>query len=252
MHLYILTRGRADIQLTLAQLPNAAAAVSLVVPRVEAAAYRLANPDVDVLVQPDSVRLISEKRAWTCRQHFQNGRREPLLLLDDDLHFYLWTQGHHRTTLSASGAEWRAFWRTTLPRLFAQFTAVSLGTKAFALPGGVRPNYHMGFAFGFTYEAYKAIKWNRVNFYEDIDYTLQLLRRGCNIGVTYDCVVQQHKAQAAGGCDGERTVEAMQRDLKKLIVLHPGIIQEKVATSSHPQANTRISWRRAAKEGGLA
>ncbi len=109
----------------------------------------------------------------------------------------------------------------------------------------------MGYAFGFTYDASKAIKWNRVNFYEDIDYTLQLLRKGYGIGVTYDVVVQQWKAAAPGGLEGERTQEAMDTDLAKLIAFHPGIIKQKPATATHPQANTRISWRGAAKEGGL-
>lgn len=251
MHLYILSRGRAHQQRTLQSLPTKLLSdVTIVVPQAEASAYRKMWPSVRVKTQPESIRRIAEKRAWVTRTHFHNGRREPMLLLDDDLHLYEW-DGQRHVTPQRDSASWLRLWRAGMAKLFVDYAAVSLGTKAFALPGTIRQNYHMGYVFGFTYDAYNAIVWNRVNFYEDIDYTLQLLRKGHRIGVTYEITVQQHKANAPGGCSDERSQEAMDADLETLIKLHPGIIRRKQATATHPQANTRISWRGAAKEGGL-
>ncbi len=97
MQLYILSRGRPLGQRTLHALP-AKAAVKLVVPVPEAAAYRRANPGVEVVTQPDSVVRIAEKRAWVTQRHFHNGQRKPMLMLDDDLSFYLWDGVRHTAT----------------------------------------------------------------------------------------------------------------------------------------------------------
>ncbi len=250
----IPTRGRVSQQTTLQNLPlEVHKHVVLVCPADERKMLREAYPTVRVMAQPAAVTTISQKRAWIMTKMFkQFDQYRYCWMLDDDLNFsvFLPKLNAHRTVSKYPKAS-KKFWLRTFPKLCREYRVAGLGTKFFALKGGVRENYHLGFAFGMHKSVVGQIKWNRIAFYEDIDYTLQFLRKGIRIGLSYDMVVQQRAAEAEGGLTGERTNELVEQSLEQLIEFHPEFVKKKEASGAHFMSNTRISWAKAAKAGGL-
>lgn len=247
-HIYIPTRGRTTEQLTLSRLPKYIHdRVTLVCPLKEAKTLRKNFPTVEVLAQPDSIQTIAAKREWIMKQ----SPHKFAIMMDDDLYFYVFNGERHTVPSAENKEHVRKFWTKTLPKLCKKYHSIGFGTKAFAPKGGIKENYHLGLVLGFDKKAVKAIEWNRIAFYEDMDYTLQLLKKGIAIAVTYDMAIAQRKADAPGGLTGERTREAAKASLKKLLKLHPDVVKEKPPSASHPDSNTRVSWRGAAKIGGL-
>lgn len=250
--IYIPTRGRVDNQLSVTNLPeNVHRRIMLVCPKGEVNSLRSNYPTVAVLGQPDSIASLSEKRHWIAE--LAKTSKVPFWFqMDDDLNFFVWT-GEKHTRLVNDPAATKKFFLKTLPSLIRDYKVVGFGTKGFALPGGVKENYHLGFVFGMrTTTGLSKIVWERLELYEDIDYTLQLLKNGVKIAVTYDLVVEQRKSAADGGLAGERTDKLAEKCLKKLMDLHPGIVKQKEASGQHAQSNTRISWAKAAAIGGAA
>lgn len=250
-HIYIPTRGRVDSQLSLQRLPaNILDNVSLVCPKEDVKALRKNYPDVHVVQQPESVQTIVQKRKWIA-EYAESAGDKFWFQMDDDLYLYIWDGSRHTTFANAQLAV-KGFFMKTLPQLTEQYPCVGFGTKGFALPGGVRENYHLGFVFGFSRGLAKKLEWDRVDFYEDIDYTLQVLKMGKKIAITYDLVVDQKQANAAGGISDERTIEKADKALNRLIELHPGIVSKKPPSAQHPFSNTKVSWAKAAALGKSA
>lgn len=246
--IYIPTRGRTSSQLTLDRLPELLHKnVTLVCPHTEVDEIMANYPTVSVLAQPETVKTISKKRAWIAE--FAGKQPEPFWFqMDDDLYMSVWNGSKH-VTVKNDPAATEAFYTKTLPELIQKYECLGFGTKGFALPGGVRENYHLGFVFGFSKILASKLSWSRVKFYEDIDYTLQVLKLGVTNALTYDLVVDQKAAGAAGGISDERNAENARVALLKLIELHPGLVSEKPPSGQHPYSNTKVSWAAAAAQG---
>jgi hypothetical protein len=253
---YVPTRGRVGKQTTVRNLPaSLRSLITIVCPADEVSAHRADWPEVQVVAQPDAVKTIGAKREWIYRELAQDV--DWAWQLDDDLKFK--TLSSEKTFRVTSGDEKIA---EALARLQAMangrrsyhhdVSALGIGTSFMAPKGGFRENYHLGFAFAFDRAGRDILEMNRLDVFEDIDFTLQALRKGYGILTTYDVVVDQVKADAPGGVTGERTEETIRASLKKLIEFHPGIVQEKPRREgAHPAAITRVAWAKAAKEGGL-
>lgn len=238
-----------DKQLSVEKLPPGLHAhITLVCPANEVEALVENYPGVSVLAMPKNIKTLSQKRAWIALNPAQD--HEFAFQIDDDLKFYVWNGEKHVAALNDLEAS-KTFFLKKLPELLDTYKCVGFGTKGFALPGGIKEDFHLGFAFGFTKNVAKKIVWDRIRFYEDIDYTLQLLTSGVKIALTYDLVVEQRKADAEGGLSEERTPALMEESLKKLLEFYPGIVKVKPPSSKHPYSNTLISWKRAAALGAL-
>jgi len=88
----------------------------------------------------------------------------------------------------------------------------------------------------------------RIETREDMDYTLQLLRKGFPNIVFFNLCVDQ-KYNSPGGASLERTVESSNADAEKLATLHPGFVRitEKKYKSSLPRKEVVCSWKKAFK-----
>jgi hypothetical protein len=222
--------------------------ITLVCPAEEVKALKKNYPTVNVYPQPEFITSLYKKREWMMT--VLGKLHKFTFMFDDDLYFYVFN-GEKHTVASSEKEKTKEFWSKTLPALCKKYACVGLGTKAFAPKGGVKENSHLGFAFGMSQKAVKKIVWGRLRYYEDIDYTLQLLKGGVRLALTYDMAVAQRKADAPGGLSNERTREAAQKSFRKLLKLHPDVVKEKPPSAAHPDSNTRVSWRGAAKIGGL-
>lgn len=244
---FVPTRGRVDRQITLRGVPESVHHLfTLVCPAEEVDRLRLLWPGVQVLAQPEEVTTIGRKRKWIFDEAAKDV--EMAWQFDDDLRFRVFAEGAHRS-VEKYPAETEAAWRL-LPRL--AYHVQGIGTSFFAPKGGVKENYHLGFAFGFSRHARSKLLMDRMNVFEDIDYTLQMLRAGVRIGVTYDLVVDQVQADAPGGVEGQRDRISILGALEQLMEHHPGLVAEKpLRPGAHPAAIVRVSWAKAAKEGGM-
>lgn len=249
---YIPTRGRVGRQLTLKNLPaGLLPLVTIVCPDDEFDAHVGDWPEVRIVAQPPEIQTIGAKREWIYKVLAQADDVEFAWQLDDDLIFKVLTPDD-RFVKPASDSHTAFEYITEYYFARMAYQVIGLGTSYFAPKGGVRDNYHLGFAFGFSKAAREQLEMNRLDVFEDIDYTLQVLRKGIKNCVCYDIVVDQKQPDAPGGVTGERTQETIRRDLQRLIDYHPGIVSEKpLRPGAHPAAITKVAWKKAAKEGGL-
>jgi hypothetical protein len=90
----------------------------------------------------------------------------------------------------------------------------------------------------------------RIETREDMDVTLQLLRKGYPNAVWHTTVANQRKYNAPGGATNERTVESMNADAYKLARLHPGYVRvdDKRYKTSVPRLEVHCSWKKALQD----
>ena len=89
---------------------------------------------------------------------------------------------------------------------------------------------------------------------EDLDMTLQLLRRGQPNIVTYHWAQGQRSAGAPGGLEGQRSAEQLDQTAELLAELHPGLVKTRVKLNktgamAGERTEVTIGWKKALKEG---
>jgi hypothetical protein len=96
----------------------------------------------------------------------------------------------------------------------------------------------------------KECELGRIETREDMDVTLQLLRKGYPNAVWHTTVNDQ-KFNAPGGCTNERTIEHSNADAYKLAQLHPGYVStiERLYKVSVPRVEVVCQWQKALQDG---
>lgn len=250
VRIFILTRGRVGRQKTLANLPpQLLHCVRIVCPRDEANKHKANHPGVKVIAQPVSVKSLVAKRRWVAEQ--ASKRKVAAIMMDDDLTIRAAKDGKYVNDLDQQLKGWKQLFKALKN---GRADVVGFGTKAFSqeylkMDDPIRYNYHLGFCFGMTPKAMRAVQWDRIPLFEDIDYTLQLFAAGFHNILFYHNVVEQGKGVNPGGLEGERNEELVDKSLKKLIKLHPEVVKEKEASARHSMSRTKIQWKRAAVLG---
>jgi len=89
---------------------------------------------------------------------------------------------------------------------------------------------------------------------EDLDMTLQLLRRGYPNWVTYHWAQGQRSAEAPGGLEGVRDDAQLTSSAERLAALHPGLVRlrqkyNKSGGMAGWRTEVTISWKDALAEG---
>lgn len=263
---YVPTRGRVDEQRTVSAFPaSLRSSLTIVCPAEEVNQHERNWPEVRVVAQPSTVTTIGHKRAWIYESLAVQDDVDMAWQLDDDLKFKVCVETdsgsfnplytHTLRFKSSVGREYDLLHHLNgLHEYYINndVEVLGLGTSYMAPKGGYRKDYHLGFAFGFSRVARSVLQMNRMDVFEDIDYTLQMLRQGIPIVVSYDVVVDQHKANAPGGVSDQRTLEVIERDFARLQALHPQYVTRKpLKEGAHPAAITRVSWAKAAKDGKI-
>ena len=228
MRIVIPTRGRIEKQLTLTYLPKELQKqTDLVCPRREAPALQSLFPLVNVVIQPDDNMTITKKRAWIMKEWEQKGYSK-LMMFDDDLRFAARIDSSSTKLKDLSAAEVLPYFYTVIEKLSPKYPHVGFGqrqgnnTRAEGWQDIARMTYSLGYYLPIVN---KECELGRIETREDMDITLQLLRKGYPNSVFHTCVVDQRRYGSSGGCEGQRTIEKSNEDAKRLAELHPGFVK---------------------------
>lgn len=218
--IYIPTLGRADIQNTYNNLSKELKKrTKLVIHKSEKGQYDSYTHIVCPLFP------IAEKREWIIKQC----ETKYLVMLDDDLSF----------SVRKSKEDWRLRGcdnKDDVNNLFTDILTALRGgyvhVGVSARPGNNRvmedavENTRMYAVLGFNVKKLiKNVEFCRIQFQEDFDIVLQLLRKGYPNCVFYKwahCPAIGY--QTKGGCEKERTLELQNASVATLARLHPGFV----------------------------
>jgi hypothetical protein len=254
MQIIIPTRGRINQQLTLSCLPpELRKRTTLVCPKAEAVPLACCWDDVEVVVQPDPEWTIARKRAWIMRECLRNGY-DKIIMLDDDLSFATRISENGTRLRPIHGEELIPEFQHIEDKLGPEFPHVGFGTRQFnnnvksgwKIPG--RMQYSLGY---YLPTVVKECELGGIETREDMDITLQLLRKGYPNAVLQTTVNDQRKYDAPGGATNERTIERSNDDAHKLARLHPGYVSvvEKAYKASVPRKEVICQWQKALADG---
>jgi len=254
MQIVIPTRGRTDRQFTLQSLPRELRKRTwLVCPKREASGlYRLYN-DVEIVVQPDPDWTIAQKRKWIMEEWLRCGY-EKILMFDDDLVFSTRISESDCRLRGIHGEELGAEIQRLADKLGPEFPHVGFGPRQgnHNQQAGWKTPSRMMYSLGYYLPiVVQQCELGRIETREDMDITLQLLRKGYPNAVWHTTVNDQRKYDAPGGCTNERTIERSNSDAYKLAQLHPGYVStiERSYKVSVPRIEVSCRWKKALEDG---
>jgi hypothetical protein len=206
------------MQLTLKNMPEKwRERTTLVCPKEEATKHMINWPDVICVVQPDPKMTIAQKRKWIFETAAKR-KHEKIMMLDDDLSFC--PRYEHPKEFEGYQEKVSGTWKKYL-----QEHPEAAGLYKCSDPNETR---------------------------EDIDLTLQLLKKGFENAIYVWCPVEQYELYGAeGGASLERTMVGSNKDAYKLAKLHPGLVKvvKKDYLVSTPRYEVVCQWEKAAQLG---
>jgi hypothetical protein len=260
MRIIIPTRGRKDKQLTVQSLVaplgdrEFMSRVTLVCPQKEFSGLRAARDDYDVVAQPDATWTISKKRKWIIEEWHRRGE-DKIIMLDDDLRFATRESEQDWHLKEITGAELRAEFKNLEEKLGPEFPHVGFGPRQgnnTLEEVGWKSPAKMCYSLGYYLPVVvKEVELGRIETREDMDITLQLLRKGYPNAVWMTTVNDQRKYDAPGGATDERTIESSNTDARRLAELHPGYVSftERKYKASVPRIEVICQWKKALEDG---
>jgi hypothetical protein len=255
MRIVIPTRQRTDQQLTLRSLPRSLwEFTTLVCPKKEVFKLSGLNEHIEVLAQPDPDWTIAQKRAWIIKYWYSKGE-DKVLMFDDDLRFATRVSEDDWHLKEIMGAELGEEIMRLFEKLGQDFPHVGFGPRqgnnrleevGWKTPG--KMCYSLGY---FLPVVVNECELGRIETREDMDLTLQLLRKGYPNAIWQTTVNDQRKYDAPGGATNERTIESSNADAKKLAELHPGYVNtvQKEYKASVPRIEVVCQWQKALEDG---
>jgi hypothetical protein len=255
MQIIIPTRGRTNQQLTLASLPKELKQrTTLVCPKREVFKLSGLSDDVKVVAQPDDNWTIAKKREWILQEWHSMGH-EKVIMLDDDLRFATRISETDWHLKEIRGKELIPEFDLLENMLGLEIPHVGFGPRqgnnrlsevGWKSPG--RMCYSLGFYLPIVI---REVELGRIETREDMDITLQLLRKGYPNAIWNTTVNDQRKFDAPGGATDERTMERSNQDAFKLASLHPGYVStvEKDYSASVPRIEVICQWQKALEDG---
>lgn len=255
MQIIIPTRGRRNSQLTITWLSKALRQrTTLVCPRKEAMSLESLGDDITVVKQPDPDWTITKKRKWIMEEWLNEGF-EKIIMLDDDLRFATRISETDWHLREISGVELEAEFNRLEEKLGPEFPHVGFGQRqgnnrvdepGWKIPG--KMVYTLGYYLPIVV---KECELGRIETREDMDLTLQLLRKGYPNAVWQNTVVDQREYDAPGGASAERTLESSNADCVKLSELHPGYVSftKRKYKASKPRIEVACQWKKALTDG---
>ena len=257
MRIVIPTRGRLDNQLTIKSLTYCGLIkrTTMIVPPREYNHFRELRDDYDVVAQPNPDWTIAKKRAWIIGTWAVLEGHEKIIMLDDDLRFATRMSETDWHLREIAGEELEAEFNRLEEKLGPEFPHVGFGPRQgnnTLEDVGWKTPAKMCYSLGYYIPIVaKECELGRIETREDMDITLQLLRKGYPNAVWQTTVNDQRKYDAPGGATRERTVESSNADAKRLADLHPGFVStvEKKYKASLPRVEVIVQWQKALQDG---
>lgn len=260
MDIVIPTRGRWDLKLTCDTLPRELRKnVWIVCPSTETNRHRDVRPWLGdrIVPQPDNAMTIAKKRAWIMRTWGCTSlpHRDRIVMLDDDLRFFVKREDDPKRLRTATEDDVILYFEELAKMLGPKYVHAGFGSRLFnnaKEPGweiAKRMQYVLGYYLPIVRQ--ECDLSGRIETREDMDYVLQLLRKGHPNAVCHTLVVEQSNDYAArGGCSGQRTTASSDADAERLAELHPGLVRvvQKNYKGS-PRKEVVVRWEAALREG---
>ena len=193
MRIIIPTRGRTNQQITLQSLPGEwRKRTTIVCPKIEA--FKLGGLDerIEIVAQPNSDWTIAQKRKWILEEWPQRGY-EKILMFDDDLCFATRVSDSDTHLREIRGEELGAEIQRLADKLGPEFPHVGFGPRQGNnnQQAGWKTPSRMMYSLGYYLPiVVKECELGRIETREDMDLTLQLLRKGYPNAVWHTTVVQ--------------------------------------------------------------
>jgi hypothetical protein len=254
MRIIIPTRGRTNQQITLQSLPGEwRKRTTIVCPKIEA--FKLGGLDerLEIVAQPDPDWTIAQKRKWIMEEWSRRGH-EKILMLDDDLCFATRISESDFRLREIRGEELSAEIQRLEDKLGPEFPHVGFGPRQGNnnQKAGWQTPSRMMYSLGYYLPiVVKKCELGRIETREDMDLTLQLLRKGYPNAVWHTTVNDQRKFNAPGGATNERTIERSNADAHELARLHTGYVSvaAKAYKASVPRKEVICRWQKALHDG---
>jgi hypothetical protein len=214
---------------------------------------RLSCFNVEVVVQPDPNWTIAKKRKWIIEEWHRSGN-DKIIMLDDDLRFATRKSANDTDLRPIQGKELIPEFERLANKLGPKFPHVGFGQRQGNnnVASGWKTPARMTYALGYFLPiVVNECELGRIETREDMDITLQLLRRGYPNAVWNTTVTDQRKFDAPGGATTERTMERSNADAYKLARLHPGYVRvaEKAYKASVSRKEVVVQWQKALRDG---
>ena len=223
-------------------------------PKKEFGHFRSMRDDWDVMAQPDDGWTIAQKRKWIIEEFHRLGH-EKIIMLDDDLRFSTRISEGDWHLKEIRGDELAAEFFRLEEKLGPDCPHVGFGPRQgnntleeVGWKQGTKMCYSLGY---YLPVVVKECELGRIETREDMDITLQLLRKGYPNAVWMTTVNDQRKYDAPGGATDERTVESSNADARRLAELHPGYVSftERKYKASLPRVEVICQWKKALEDG---
>lgn len=263
MKILIPTYRRTESQTTFANIPENWKNEVVMVTDAQDAQELRQKPEfskIDFWVRPDSIKGIAQKRKWI----FENIREEKIVMMDDDLSFEVRTgikaeeRKEEEQLTRAANPEDLSFWLSELSKKLDSYAHAGFSVRRHndKLPDGWFENSRIQCVLGFRPEIVRShCELGRIEFREDFDYTLQLLKKGFPNTICAEILFSQ-PYDAPGGCNTYRTLEWNNEQARKLEAFHPGLVkavQRKYRTQGNKDMGERIEvicyWKKAFEQG---
>lgn len=248
MKIFIPSRARAaQRHHTWDALPPAAKRRALIVIGPEDAAdYAERFPLSNLMV-------VEAKGIGPVRQHIVDISDGPVLMLDDDLSFFVRRTDNPTKLAKATGPEVTAMLRCmerVLKKDAHAAVAVREGANRNTDPFLYNTRCLRALGYNATVLKREGVRFDRLPVMEDFDVALQLLRRGHRSVTLNEWCQDQGTSNAPGGCSTYRTMDVQAKGAEGLAKLHPGYVrlvtkQTKTAWGGQERKDVQVSWKKA-------
>jgi hypothetical protein len=257
MLIAIPSAGRAteQQQRTLNALKTAGHNPTLFVPRHEALAYVDIHLNTIIL---DEIGIGPTRQAILDFSLTINS--ESVLMLDDDLEFFVRRKDDPTKLQKATPAQLRAMVKRA-GSLLNKYAHIGVATREGA-NRSINPlhfNVRLLRALGYRADVLKRerVTFDRLPVMEDFDVALQLLRLGYPSAQINDYLQDQPGSNVEGGCSTYRSANMQARAARGLAKLHPNfvtVVEKPVPKSGGwfdvPRLDVRVAWKKAFESSG--
>jgi hypothetical protein len=230
---------------------------TLVCPKREAPGlYRLYGDVVKIAIEPYDNMKIAQKREWIVQECYRGGDDrggdDKIIMLDDDLVFSTRIRADAWPLRPIHGEELIPEFQRIEDKLGPEFPHVGFGPRQgnHNQKAGWKTPDRMMCSLGYYLPiVVKECELARVEIRQDMDVTLQLLRKGYQNAVWHTTVHDQQR-DAPGGCNLWRTTASSNANAHELARLHQGYVSvREKAYKAGPRVEVRCAWQKALEDG---